>query len=112
MVKKIKSTLPEKNAQYLERVQQGFRACVSSGYCGDELKDIGVEVSAKTGTAEVGDYTTANLVGYAPSSSPTMSFACSAPTSSMNTKGVAPNICMTAVMPEVVKKYFELYPAS
>ena len=110
--KKIKSTLPEKNAQYLERVQQGFRACVSSGYCGDELKDIGVEVSAKTGTAEVGDYTTANLVGYAPSSSPTMSFACSAPTSSMNTKSVAPNICTTAVMPEVVKKYFELYPAS
>ena len=110
--KKIKSTLPEKNAQYLERVQQGFRACVSSGYCGDELKDIGVEVSAKTGTAEVDDYTTANLVGYAPSSSPTMSFACSAPTSSMNTKSVAPNICTTAVMPEVVKKYFELYPAS
>ena len=26
--------------------------------------------------------------------------------------GVAPNICTTAVMPEVVKKYFELYPAS
>lgn len=110
--KKIKSTLPEKNAQYLERVQQGFRACVSSGYCGDELKDIGVEVSAKTGTAEVDDYTTASLVGYAPSSSPTMSFACMAPTSSMNTKSVAPNICTTAVMPEVVKKYFELYPAS
>lgn len=110
--KKIKSTLPEKNAQYLERVQQGFKACVSSGYCGDGLKDIGVEVSAKTGTAEVGDYTTANLVGYAPSSSPAMSFACSAPTSSMNTKNVAPNICTTAVMPEVVKTYFELYPAS
>ena len=30
----------------------------------------------------------------------------------MNTKSVAPNICTTAVMPEVVKKYFELYPAS
>ena len=29
-----------------------------------------------------------------------------------NTKSVAPNICTTAVMPEVVKKYFELYPAS
>ncbi len=48
--KKIKSKLPEKNADYLDRVKQGFRACVCSGYCGDELKDIGVEVSAKTGS--------------------------------------------------------------
>ena len=71
-----------------------------------------MEVSAKTGTAEVGDYTTANLVGFAPSSSPTMAFACSAPTSSVNDQSVSPNICTTAVMPEVVKKYFELYPAS
>lgn len=110
--KKVKSTLPEKNAAYLQRVQEGFRACVASGYCSDVLKDIGVEVSAKTGTAEVGDWTTANLVGYAPSSAPTMAFACSAPTSSVNDQAVSPNICANNVMPEFIKKYFEIYPAS
>ena len=109
---KIKSTLPEKNAAYLDRVKQGFRACVAAGYCGDTLKDYTPNVSAKTGTAEVGDWTTANLVGYAPSDNPTMSFACSAPTSSQNNQSVAPNICANNVMPQAIQKYFELYPAS
>lgn len=109
---KIKSTLPEKNAAYLNRVKQGFRACVAGGYCGDSLKDYSPNVSAKTGTAEVGDWTTANLVGYAPSENPTMSFACSAPTSSQNNQSVAPNICANTVMPQAIQKYFELYPAS
>lgn len=109
---KIKSTLPEKNAAYLDRVKQGFRACVAAGYCGDTLKDYTPSVSAKTGTAEVGEWTTANLVGYAPSDNPTMSFACSAPTSSQNDQSVAPNICANNVMPQAIQKYFELYPAS
>ena len=110
--KKIKSTLPEKNAAYLDRVKQGFSACVSSGYCGDPMQPFAGQVSAKTGTAEVGDWTTANLVGYAPSSAPTMAFACSAPTSSINDQSVSPNICSNMVMPEFIQKYFELYPAS
>ena len=109
--KKIKSTLPEKNEEYLKRVQEGFRACVSSGNCGEDLMNYSVKVSAKTGTAEVEEWTTANLVGYAPSESPTMAFACSAPLSSRNDKSVAPNICTTAVMPQAIDKYFELYPA-
>lgn len=108
----ILSTLPEKNQQYLNRVRQGFRACVEGGYCGDDIQKMDVSVSAKTGTAEVGDWTTANLVGYAPSDNPTMSFACSAPTSSQNNQSVAENICAYNVMPDVLKKYFELYPAS
>ena len=66
----------------------------------------------KTGTAEVGDWTTANLVGYAPSDDATMAFACSAPTSSINDQSVSPNICSNMVMPEFIQKYFELYPAS
>ena len=110
--KKIKSTLPEKNAAYLQRVKQGFRACIAAGYCGDSLKDYTPNVSAKTGTAEVGEWTTANLVGYAPSENPTMSFACSAPTSSQNNQSVAPNICANTVMPAFIQKYFEYYPAS
>lgn len=110
--KKIKSTLPEKNAAYLQRVKQGFRACVAGGYCGDSLKDYTPNVSAKTGTAEVGEWTTANLVGYAPSENPTMSFACSAPTSSQNNQSVAPNICANTVMPAFIQKYFEYYPAN
>ena len=110
--KDIKSTLPEKNAAYLDRVKQGFSACVSSGYCGNPMQDFAGKVSAKTGTAEVGDWTTANLVGYAPSNAPAMAFACSAPTSSINDQSVSPNICSNTVMPEFIQKYFELYPAS
>lgn len=110
--KKIKSKLPEKNAAYLDRVKQGFSACVSSGYCGDPMQPFAGKVSAKTGTAEVGDWTTANLVGYAPSDDATMAFACSAPTSSINDQSVSPNICSNMVMPEFIQKYFELYPAS
>lgn len=110
--KDIKSTLPEKNAAYLDRVKQGFSACVSSGYCGDPMQPFAGNVSAKTGTAEVGDWTTANLVGYAPSNAPAMAFACSAPTSSINDQSVSPNICSNTVMPEFIQKYFELYPAS
>lgn len=71
-----------------------------------------VPVSAKTGTAEVEEWTTANLVGYAPSDNPTMAFACSAPTSGQNNQEVAANICSTVVMPKFIEKYFELYPAS
>ena len=110
--KKIKSKLPEKKAAYLDRVKQGFSACVSSGYCGDPMQPFAGKVSAKTGTAEVGDWTTANLVGYAPSDDATMAFACSAPTSSINDQSVSPNICSNMVMPEFIQKYFELYPAS
>lgn len=106
----IKSTLPTKNAEYLSRVQEGFKACVTSGYCGDGLKDISQGVSAKTGTAEVGEWTTANLVGYTPSENAKLSFACSAPTSSQNNQSVAPNACTQYVMPSVIQKYYELYP--
>ena len=110
--KKIKSVLPKKNEEYLERVQQGFRACVTSGDCGEDIMKYSVPVSAKTGTAEVEEWTTANLVGYAPTDNPTMAFACSAPTSGQNNQQVAANICSTVVMPKFIEKYFELYPAS
>lgn len=107
---KVVSTLPEENQAYLERVQEGFRACVASGNCGQAMSNLPFEVSAKTGTAEVNEWTTANFVGYAPSSDPKVSFACSAPLSSINAQNVAPNICTTDVMPKALTKYFELYP--
>lgn len=107
---KLKSSLPEENNEYLERVQQGFRACVASGNCGTALQEFGVEVAGKTGTAEVNEWTTAAFVGYAPYQNPEVSFACVAPTSSINDQDVAPNICTTEVVPSVLQRYFELYP--
>lgn len=106
----LKSELNSKYKSNLEIVQAGFRACVADGNCGTAMQQLGVDVSAKTGTAEVGEWTTANLVGYAPSSDPQVSFACVAPTSSINADNVAANICSTEVVPPILKKYFELYP--
>lgn len=105
----LKSQLPKENSEYLSRVQQGFRACVADGNCGDSLKDYEVQVAGKTGTAEVGEWTTAAFVGYAPYDDADVAFACVAPTSSINSQSVAPNICTTEVVPPVLQKYFELY---
>lgn len=105
---KLKETL--ENTDSLKRVQEGFRACVVDGNCGNEIKTMAQEVAGKTGTAEVGDATTANFVGYAPYSNPSVAFACSAPTSAENTQNLKSNICVYNVMPEVLKTYFELYP--
>lgn len=105
----LKNTLPEENSEYLSRVQQGFRACVADGNCG-VLKDFSVPVAGKTGTAEVNEWTTAAFVGWAPYEDADFSFACVAPTSSINDQSVAPNICTTEVVPQVLQRYFELYP--
>ena len=108
----LKSTLPEKNKAYLNRVQQGFRAVVSEGNASDDLQNMDVEVAGKTGTAEVNQWTTVDFVGYAPYENPTVSFACVAPTSSVNLQSVSENTCTYDVVPTVLEKYFELYPAS
>lgn len=105
----LKNTLPEENSEYLSRVQQGFRACVADGNCG-VLRDFSVPVAGKTGTAEVNEWTTAAFVGWAPYEDADVSFACVAPTSSINDQSVAPNICTTEVVPQVLQRYFELYP--
>ena len=106
----LKSTLS--NTESLSRIQEGFRACVTEGNCGTEIQARVEGVAAKTGTAEVVEYTTANYVGYAPYDNPTVSFACSAPTSSDNAHDLKGNACTNYVMPEVLDAYFELYPAS
>lgn len=107
----LKNTVPEGTEDNIKVVQEGMRACVADGNCGDKLKDFDVPMAAKTGTAEVGDWSTANLVGYGPVNDPQVAFACSAPLSSVNSQDVAPNICSTEVVPPVLQKFFELYPA-
>lgn len=107
----LKSELPAENASHLERVQAGFQACVDDENCFKALKNMDQQMAAKTGTAEVGEWTTANLVGYGPVADPTVAFACSAPTSSVNNQSVAANVCADRVVGPVLTKYFELYPA-
>lgn len=106
----LKSVLPEENASHLSRVQEGFAACVVDGNCGTPLQKMSHNMAAKTGTAEVGEWTTANLIGYGPVENPTVAYACSAPTSSVNSQNVSGNICTTDVVGPVLDKYFELYP--
>ena len=106
----LKSTLT--NQESISRIQQGFRACVAEGNCGTKIQSRFEAVAAKTGTAEVGEYTTANLVGYAPYDEPTVSFACSAPTSAENEQYLKGNACVNYVIPDALESYFELYPAT
>lgn len=109
----IRSQLPEENASHLKRVQEGFRACVADGNCFPPLENFYVPIAAKTGTAEVQEvWTTANLVGYGPYDyeKPTVSFACVAPTSSVNNASVSANICANEVAEPVLARFFELYP--
>lgn len=106
----LKSELEEENLSHLQRVQKGFEACVADENCFKPLKDLDQPMAAKTGTAEVGEWTTANLVGYGPVGKPTVAFACSAPTSSVNNQSVSANICATNVVGPVLQEYFKLYP--
>lgn len=107
----LQSVLPSKNKKYLRRVQQGFRAVVEEGNASTSLMNMSVPVAGKTGTAEVQEvWTTAVFVGYAPYDDPTVSFACVAPTSSVNSQSVSANICSESVVPEVLNTYFDLYP--
>lgn len=112
LTKTLKSTIPAGTEENLKVVQDGMRACVAEGNCGQKLEEMEQQMAAKTGTAEVGEWTTANLVGYGPVDDPSVAFACSAPLSSVNSKDVAPNLCTTEVVPPVLEKFFELYPAS
>ncbi|MGL5978762.1 MAG: peptidoglycan D,D-transpeptidase FtsI family protein [Erysipelotrichaceae bacterium] len=100
---------------YLDRVKQGFRACVTSGNCGGMIRNLGVDVAAKTGTAEEFVYdngvtysvTNTALIGFAPYDNPTVAFACEAPRSSL-TENLQSNICMEIVgktLEEFFKKY-------
>ena len=105
----VLSALPG-SKEDLETIQMGFREVVAGELAIDPIKALDVQVAAKTGTAEVGDYTNASLVGYAPyDKEAKVAFACSVPESATNDQSVAGNLCAYNIMPEVLKEFFKKY---
>lgn len=98
------------NQNYLNRIREGMRQCVTSMQCGYELNQLNKDVAAKTGTAEVGlasDLVSNSLlIGFAPVKNPTISFACVAPTSANDQ--LQSNICST-ISYEILKEYYKTY---
>ena len=100
----MQSTL--ENTGALERVRQGFNACVYGGICYG-LTDLPVTISAKTGTAEsfinitgedgvktTVDTTNNSLVAYAPAENPQYSMACMIPNAWVTGGGSQSNLCL------------------
>lgn len=105
----VLSALPG-SKEDLETIQMGFREVVAGEHANDPIKSLDVQVAAKTGTAEVGNYTNASLVGYAPyDKEAKVAFACSVPESATNDQSVAGNLCAYNIMPEVLKEFFKKY---
>lgn len=105
----VLSALPG-SKEDLETIQMGFREVVAGEHAIDPIKALDVQVATKTGTAEVGDYTNASLVGYAPyDKEAKVAFACSVPESATNDQSVAGNLCAYNIMPEVLKEFFKKY---
>lgn len=105
----VLSALPG-SKEDLGTIQMGFREVVAGEHAIDPIKSLDVQVAAKTGTAEVGNYTNASLVGYAPyDKEAKVAFACSVPESATNDQSVAGNLCAYNIMPEVLKEFFKKY---
>lgn len=105
----VLSALPG-SKEDLETIQMGFREGVAGEHAIDPIKSLDVQVAAKTGTAEVEDFTNASLVGYAPyDKEAKVAFACSVPESATNDQSVAGNLCAYNIMPEVLKEFFKKY---
>ena len=97
------------NPEYLQRVVEGMRECVNTGFCGTSLKAMDKEIAAKTGTAEVStEHILSNsaIIGFAPSENPTVAFVCSAPLS--NNDVSQPNICISMIE-KSLKEYYKIY---
>lgn len=105
----VLSALPG-SKEDLETIQMGFREVVAGEHAIDPIKSLDVQVAAKTGTAEVEDFTNASLVGYAPyDKEAKVAFACSVPESATNDQSVVGNLCAYNIMPEVLKEFFKKY---
>lgn len=105
----VLSALPG-SKEDLETIQMGFREVVAGEHAIDPIKSLDVQVAAKTGTAEVEDFTNASLVGYAPyDKEAKVAFACSVPESATNDQSGAGNLCAYNIMPEVLKEFFKKY---
>lgn len=97
------------NLDYLERVKQGMRECVSTTFCGSGFKNLNKDIAAKTGTAELNTEvirTNSAVVGFAPSNNPTISFVCMAPDSNNDRSQI--NICLE-IMNDVLTEYYKTY---
>ena len=105
---KILSSL--ENSVALNRVQDGFRLCVTDGLCRN-LSSLPVSVAAKTGTAENYIYTLNDsfdapnsvLVSYAPFENPEISIACAIP-HAWNTTSQT-NLCLS-ISNQIYAEYF------
>lgn len=105
----VLSALPG-SKEDLETIQMSFREVVAGEHAIDPIKSLDVQVAAKTGTAEVEDFTNASLVGYAPyDKEAKVAFACFVPESATNDQSVAGNLCAYNIMPEVLKEFFKKY---
>lgn len=85
------------NPMAISRVQQGFRQCVTDGYC-RALNDAQLETAAKTGSAEdflyqdgINHETVTNtMVAYAPFDNPQIAISCIAPHYTNNERQIVP----------------------
>ena len=101
------------DAAALKRVQMGFRLCVTDGLCQTHLKNVGVSVAAKTGTAQAtitdasGNLISSpnsNLVAYAPYEDPTFALSCAVPNAWNDVSQL--NICQQ-IAGEIISYYFK-----
>ena len=97
---------------YFQRVQEGFKQCVDTSFCGSAIKNVNQNIAAKTGTAEVfvdgRESVNSSIIGYGPYESPKVSFACVAPTSS-NVVNLQDNVCYSEIMGPVLTEFFKKY---
>jgi penicillin-binding protein 3 len=100
------------NEMALERVQKGFRLCVTNGLCRN-LQDVSVAVAAKTGTAETFvvdskgkliESSNSLIVTYAPYTKPEIAIACGIPDAFSVVKSYD-NLCYKIVN-EIMVYYF------
>lgn len=97
----------------LERSKTGMELCVSSGSCQLSSSNIGVDMAAKTGTAEAvirledgtyEDVSNSALIAYGPTENPEIAFACLAPAANNSNT----NVC-SQVVEAAAKEYFANY---
>lgn len=101
------------NQKALNRVQEGFRECVTTGYCATYLNSVSEPVAAKSGTAEAYFYEDGNLISspnntfiaYAPYDKPEVAIACIAPHAWNDTSQL--NVCQKVVA-DSLQTYFDL----
>lgn len=97
---------------YFQRIQEGFKQCVDTTFCGVEIKNVNQNIAAKTGTAEVyvngRESVNSSIIGYGPYKNPKVAFACVAPTSS-NVSNLQENVCSSEIMGDVLAEFFKKY---